>query len=143
MGSRQRLKYGPLGNTVNLASRVQGATKYLRSTVLITGETHKRVGSEFLTRRVCHVKVNNIEEPVELFELVAPGREGWDSLKESYERALAHFYERSFRKASSILGNVLVEHPNDGPSLVLMSRAVDSMLSDGDSFNSVWTLPGK
>jgi hypothetical protein len=41
------------------------------------------------------------------------------------------------------LGNVLVEYPNDGPSLVLMSRAVESMLTDGAAFDPVWTLPGK
>ena len=30
-GSIHKFKYGPLGNTVNLASRVQGATKYLKA----------------------------------------------------------------------------------------------------------------
>src|SRR5262249_30543675 len=29
-GSPHKIRYGPLGNTVNLASRVQGATKYLK-----------------------------------------------------------------------------------------------------------------
>ena len=30
-GTQRKFKYGPLGNSVNLASRVQGATKYLES----------------------------------------------------------------------------------------------------------------
>ena len=47
-GSHHKFKYGPLGNTVNLASRVQGATKYLRSPILVTGSTHSQLGSGFL-----------------------------------------------------------------------------------------------
>ena len=34
-----KFKYGALGNTVNLASRVQGATKYLKTSLLITDAT--------------------------------------------------------------------------------------------------------
>ncbi len=143
VGTKRKFKYGPLGNTVNLASRVQGATKYLRSTVLITGQTQELIDDKHAVRQVCKVKVNNIEEPVELFQLSPPRRRGWKTLKNSYEEALEKFYDGDFRKASSILGNILVKHPNDGPSLVLMSRAVESMLTSGESFDPVWTLPGK
>ena len=36
VGSRHKFKYGPLGNTVTLGSRVQGATKHLRTGMLVT-----------------------------------------------------------------------------------------------------------
>ena len=68
-GSRRRLKYGPLGNTVNLASRVEGATKQLGVPVLITGGTRGRLAAPFATRRLCRVRVVGIDAPVELFEL--------------------------------------------------------------------------
>ena len=42
-----KFKYGPLGNTVNLASRVQGATKYLKSRLLITGRTQAKLDGSF------------------------------------------------------------------------------------------------
>ena len=37
-GSQYKFKYGPLGNTVNLASRVQGITKYVRCRLLVIGD---------------------------------------------------------------------------------------------------------
>src|SRR5262249_26158679 len=43
VGSRHKLKYGALGNTVNVASRVQGASKYFKCSVLLTGETQSRL----------------------------------------------------------------------------------------------------
>src|SRR5262249_49932542 len=60
IGSKAKFVYGPLGNTVNLASRVQGATKYLKTPLLITGATRATLGEEFAVRRLCDVKVVNI-----------------------------------------------------------------------------------
>ncbi len=45
-GSRHKFKYGPLGNTVNMASRVQGVTKYLKVRLLVTQATRERLGKE-------------------------------------------------------------------------------------------------
>jgi class 3 adenylate cyclase len=50
-GSKHKFKYGPLGNTVNLASRVQGVTKYLKCKVLITEATQAKLDASFSSRR--------------------------------------------------------------------------------------------
>lgn len=143
-GTARRRKYGPLGNTVNLASRVQGATKYVQTNLLITGNTHAALGAEMLTRRLCTVKVTNIEEPVDLFEVIPVEKLGWKELTESYERALASFENRQFRIAAAMLGNMLLEHPTDGPSLLLMSRVVNELINGTErEFDPVWPLPGK
>jgi adenylate cyclase len=145
-GTARRRKYGPLGNTVNLASRVQGASKYLQSNLLVTGESFQQIESgAFGSRRLCTVKVNNIELPVDLFEIVPSDTSEWEDLSSSYEQALHAFEEQDFRLAASMLGNLLLRHPNDGPSLLLMSRTVNELISQtSDSeFNPVWQLPGK
>ena len=46
-GSRQKFKYGPLGHAVNLASRVEGATKHFAVPLLITGTTREQLGTVF------------------------------------------------------------------------------------------------
>ena len=79
--ARRKFKYGPLGNTVNLASRVQGATKYVRTPLVITGATAQQIGDEFPTRRLCSVEVVNIAEPIDLYELRAAADTAWSDLK--------------------------------------------------------------
>jgi len=149
IGTHRKFKYGPLGTTVNLASRVQGATKYLRTPLLVTGNTREHLSWGFNTRRLCRVRVNNIREPVELFEIAPPGGSGehWENLRDEYEAALDHFEKCQFRRASAILGDVLVKFPDDGPSLQLMSRVVDAMLrgQEGktEEFDPIWELEGK
>ncbi len=87
-GSHQKFKYGPLGHTVNLASRVEGATKHLGVSVLLTGSTRNLLGSSFATRRLCRARVVGMDGDVELHELHAEtASPEWLHRSESYERA--------------------------------------------------------
>lgn len=143
IGSQHKFKYGPLGNTVNLASRVQGATKYLRSPILVTGSTRQLVGDEFPVRRLCRVRVVNIAEPVELYELAAANQPGWAMLKSTYEDGLSAFEQGEFRLAAQRISGLLHDWPEDGPSILLLSRAADSLVKSVANWDPVWELPGK
>jgi adenylate cyclase len=142
-GSDRKFKYGALGDTVNLASRVQGATKYLRTPLLVTSSTHDRLGDQFKCRRLCHVRVVNIDRPVELYEIVPSGETVNPQSTQRYERALAEFEEKNLFQAASLLGELLGEDPRDGPSLLLMSRIVDALVLQSEDFDPIWELPGK
>ncbi len=128
---------------MNLASRVQGATRYLNVRLLVTGSTRARLDGEFPARRLGATSVLHIADPVELHEVVAPGRAGWEELKTRYEDALARFEARDFRGAIRALGALLAETPDDGPSLVLIARAVEASVAESSTFDPVWKLPGK
>jgi adenylate cyclase len=142
-GSERKFKYGPLGNTVNLASRVQGANKYLKTKLLITGSVQAQLGPGFDVRQLCRARVVNIAEPVNLYELVGQGTAVWKDLKTGYEEALSHYESKEFRPAARILGRLCTEHPHDGPALFLMSQAVRCMVEEPAVFDPVWVLPGK
>ncbi len=142
-GSKRKFKYGPLGNTVNLASRVQGATKYVRSQVVVTGETAHRLDSEFDKRRLCRVEVVNIAEPIELFELCSQADATWTDLRDRYESALDAYERADFHSATKILGNLLTDYPHDGPTVNLLARAVDNLAQPAESFSPIWKLTGK
>jgi adenylate cyclase len=142
-GSNRKFKYGPLGNGVNLASRVQGATKYLRVSAIITGATCRLLGDACRVRRLCCVQVVNIAEAVELFELDCDDTPPRGELFLRYEEALVAFEAGNFSNAARLLGGLLDSFPGDGPGLVLLSRAVDAMVNEKKDFSVVWRLPGK
>jgi adenylate cyclase len=141
-GSQHKFKYGPLGNTVNLGSRAQGATKHLKCQVLITGATAAKLDDTFRRRRLCQVKVQNIEKPVDLYELAPPDRTGWAEAAAEYEQALAELEGKQFGEAAARLAALRARQPDDGPALVLLSRAVSCMV-EPNSFAAVWVLPSK
>jgi adenylate cyclase len=142
-GSHYKFKYGPLGMTVNLASRVEGATKHLRTRLLITGGTRDRLDEGFAARRLCRVRVVNIAEPVDLYELAPPEDPRWTNLKSGYDQALEAFERGEFRRAAQIVGNLLHEYPDDGPALILLSRSASALIDDSAAFDPIWELPGK
>lgn len=141
-GSALKFKYGPLGHSVNLASRVQGATKYLMSPLLITGATRKQLGDDFSGRQLCDIRVVNVREPVSIYELRPNADAEYSGLIDPYEQALAHFDQAEYREAAALLTRTLTNCPEDGPSLLLLSRVVNAMTSS-EPTDSVWELPGK
>lgn len=146
-GTQRKFKYGPLGNTVNLCSRVQGATKYLKSGIVVTAATQTRLDDSFATRRLCQVRVVNIAEPVALYELCPQADAAWHETRARYDEALREFEQQRFGKTTTIAGEILETHPDDGPSIVLLSRAATLLAEQlggrAGEFSPIWELPGK
>jgi adenylate cyclase len=142
-GSVKKLKYGPLGSEVNIASRVQGATRFLRAPALITGATARQIEGKFRTRRLCAVRLKNIENPVDLYELVASAGPEWNQLVKDYEIALKAWEEHKLQTTIGTLSQVVAREVYDGPTMVLLSRAVDAWSRDQHQYDPVWTLPSK
>jgi len=144
VGTHRKFKYGPLGTAVNLASRVQGATKFLKTSMLLTGDTAEKVRGIFPTRRLCQVRVQNIKAAVHLHEIEVPGvYDDWQELSDQYEQALQAFENRNLEKAGQLLQAFLGAVPNDGPGQRLMVRINEAALAEDDDFETIWTLPGK
>jgi adenylate cyclase len=138
-GSRFKFKYGPLGNTVNLANRVRILTKHLRAPLLLTRHTRERLAPAMQerARRLCMVRGTN-RRPLDLYDLARPNQPAWPEWKEVYEEALSQFEEARFRQAARTLQPLVTEQLNDGPSLVLLSRAVQGQIHGPTPGHPVW-----
>jgi adenylate cyclase len=142
-GSRLKFKYGPLGDTVNVASRVQGASKYFKSSLVVTRATRDRLGPEFQGRRLGQARVVNIADPIVLFELCPPSFAGARELCSTYEQALDMFEAREFAEASRTLGRLINVFADDGPSVSLLARAIAYSVDVPETFDPAFRLSGK
>lgn len=136
-GSKHRMKYSPLGHAVNLASRIEGATKYLGVSILITQATHDRIHGEFETRNLGEVSVIGIDASVRVHQLAVDppvDRVHWPA----YEYALRHYEQGDMIGAMELANQVMTEHPNDLPTSILIQR-----IQESDGVARSWTLPSK
>jgi adenylate cyclase len=145
-GSQHRVKYGPLGHTVNLGSRVEGATKQLGVPILLTGSTFSRLDDQFATRRLGRFHVVGIGGEVALHELVSDVvTPDWQAKRQAYESALGLFEAGLFQEVPAALYPVLAGQAGryDVPSLALLGRAIDCIKSPPGEFDPVLELDRK
>jgi adenylate cyclase len=71
MGSRQRFAYSALGDTVNLASRLEGQTKTYGVDILI-GEATRNHVLDFAILEIDLIRVKGKTQPVHIFALIGP-----------------------------------------------------------------------
>ena len=145
-GSRQKFKYGPLGDTVNVASRVQGATKYLGADCLLTGTTLAALEEAPPNRRLAKVQVVNIEQPINLYELVCTPPTAWQERCDRYAQALGALENRDLGTAERLARELADEFPEDAAARALANRIGEARAEDNSDpgfDTSIWCLPGK
>jgi adenylate cyclase len=142
-GSRQKFKYGPLGDVVNVASRVQGATKYLGGDCLITGETLEKLPPGASVRRLARVRVVNIEHAIDLYEIIAKAPSDWDERCTRYRQALAALEQDDLARAADCATRLAAEFPHDAAVAALGQRVQAAQRQGVSGDTTVWQLPGK
>lgn len=134
-GSRDKLKYGPRGHAVNLASRLESATKHFGVPILLSETTASRVKDLCCPIKLCQTQLPGIETPQTVYQLLElqPNSHSIQTAQ-CYSQALVAFEQGEWTTCLDHLSQLLLLNAGD--------RRADYLLGQLEAQSHGTELPG-
>ena len=147
MGSTTRLDYTMMGDSVNLAARLEGVNKQYKTYTMISESTYEQAKDGIEAREVDLIRVVGKREPVRIYELL--GKKG--EIDATMKQTLPFFIEgyelykkREWNKSAEFFEKVLAINSEDGPSLTYFERCITFQVHPpSDDWDGVFSMGSK
>lgn len=125
MGSETRFNYTMMGNSVNLAARLEGANKFYGTYAMCTEYTYNPAKDAVIGRELDLIVVKGVTQPVRVYEIVGKrGEVPEERLKgiQYFEKGLELYRKQQWDEAAKYFSATFKFIPDDPPSKVFIER---------------------
>jgi adenylate cyclase len=147
IGSENTRSYTAIGDTANLAARLERANRVYGTHVLLAESTARAVSSRFEIREIDTIFVKGKIETTRVYELLSAAGELSEELvrlREKYDAARRSYLAQDWDPAQATFRECLQIRPDDGPSRVFLERVQALRRNPPDkNWNGVWQLVEK
>jgi len=147
MGSKNRMDYTMMGDTVNIAARLEGVNKIYGIYTLVSESTCTAAGNGILSREIDSINVVGKGEPVKIFQILGEPQDVDKPMLDTIERytkGLDAYRTRAWNDAITFFKAALEESPDDGPSKTMLNRCHEYLENPPDeNWNGSYSMATK
>jgi Adenylate and Guanylate cyclase catalytic domain len=147
IGSEYMMSFTVMGDTVNLAARLETANKVYGSRCLVSEPTANMCAADFEIREIDRVVVTGQSQPQTVYEII--GKKGALGPQQMlacarYAEGLSAYRAMRWDEARAAFAAAIEAVPDDGPSIALLARVTTfSQNPPPESWDGTWRLEYK
>ncbi len=135
MGSSDRLNYTAIGDTINLAARLEALNKIYHTEIIVSQLIYEQCANQFLFRPLDIIKVRGKTQPTAVYELVAgkpdathfPATAQQIKLCELSWQGYEFYQKQDFKQALAIFKNIRTLFPKDTLAEIYIARCEEKL----------------
>lgn len=143
IGCSDKFDYTAIGDTVNLAARLESLTKHYQQSILVSRSVYESIGKEMYCRLVDKAKVKGKNESTEIFSLETDPDSFREEWKDTYRKGLKMYSLGNWFTANQYFIQALELLPDDRVIQILRERCLRFMDNPPEEWDGAVTLDFK